>query len=102
MKRWAGVCLIFLSTLFAFAAAKEGGASSSPAPSSADMVRTVEQERSWARVEGEKRFKTNCGRCHQAPHKFSPRMMGTIVRHMRVRAMITDDDMKFILAYMTE
>jgi mono/diheme cytochrome c family protein len=54
------------------------------------------------RVEGEKRFRTNCGRCHMSPHKFPPRMMATIVRHMRVRALITDDDMRYILAYMTE
>jgi len=36
------------------------------------------------RVEGEKRFQANCGRCHQSPHKFPPRMMLTIERHMRV------------------
>ena len=54
------------------------------------------------RVEGEQRFRANCGRCHAAPHKFSPRMMATIVRHMRVRATITDDDMKLILLYMTQ
>jgi cytochrome c5 len=54
------------------------------------------------RLEGERRFQANCGRCHSAPHKFPPRMMATIVRHMRVRATITDDDMKLILHYMTE
>jgi len=54
------------------------------------------------RVEGEKRFRANCGRCHAAPHKFPPRMMGTIVRHMRVRATITDEDMQYILFYMSE
>ena len=54
------------------------------------------------RVEGEQRFRANCGRCHAAPHKFPPRMMATIVRHMRVRATITDDDMKLILLYMTQ
>jgi cytochrome c5 len=53
-------------------------------------------------VEGEKRFRSNCGRCHAAPPKFPPRMMATIVRHMRVRATITDQDMRFILRYMTE
>jgi mono/diheme cytochrome c family protein len=52
--------------------------------------------------EGEKRFRANCGRCHMAPHKFPPRMMATIVRHMRVRATITDEDMQIILRYMTE
>ena len=52
-------------------------------------------------IEGEKRFRTNCGRCHQAPHKFPPRTMATVIRHMRVRAMITDEDMRLILRYMT-
>ncbi len=54
------------------------------------------------RLEGEKRFRTNCGRCHQAPHKFPPRVMATAIRHMRVRAMITDEDMRLILRYMTQ
>ena len=54
------------------------------------------------RLEGEKRFRTNCGRCHQAPHKFPPRVMAAAVRHMRVRAMITDEDMRLILRYMTQ
>lgn len=54
------------------------------------------------RFEGEKRFRSNCGRCHAAPPKFPPRMMATIVRHMRVRATITDQDMRLILRYMTE
>ena len=54
------------------------------------------------RAEGEKRFRANCSRCHAAPHKFPPRMMATFVRHMRVRATITDADMRYILAYMTQ
>lgn len=54
------------------------------------------------RVEGQKRFHANCGRCHMAPHKLPPRMMATIERHMRVRAMITAEDMQLILALMTE
>jgi len=55
-----------------------------------------------ARLEGEKRFRTNCGRCHQPPHKFPPRVMASAIRHMRVRAMITDEDMRLILSYMTQ
>jgi mono/diheme cytochrome c family protein len=54
------------------------------------------------RLAGEQRFQTNCGRCHTAPHKFPPRMMVTIIRHMRVRATLTDEDMHLILRYMTE
>ena len=72
---------------------KEVAASSAPANSGA--------QDDPMRLEGEKRFHSNCGRCHTAPPKFAPRMMATIVRHMRVRATITDEDMRFILHYMT-
>jgi mono/diheme cytochrome c family protein len=54
------------------------------------------------RARGEQRFHANCGRCHAAPQKFPPRMMATIVRHMRVRATITDEDMRLVLFYMTQ
>ena len=54
------------------------------------------------RLEGERAYHANCGRCHMAPPKFSPRMMGTIVRHMRVRATITDQEMRSILHYMSQ
>ena len=52
--------------------------------------------------EGQKRFHANCGRCHQSPHKFPPRMVMTIERHMRVRATLTDEDMRTIVAYLTQ
>ena len=54
------------------------------------------------RIEGEKRFHANCGRCHATPQKFPPRMMGTVLRHMRVRATITGEDQRLILFYMTQ
>jgi mono/diheme cytochrome c family protein len=54
------------------------------------------------RVQGEQRFRANCGRCHAAPQKFPPRMMATVVRHMRVRATITDEDMRLVLFFMTQ
>ena len=54
------------------------------------------------RGQGEQRFRANCGRCHAAPRKFPPRMMATVLRHMRVRATITDEDMRLVLFYMTQ
>lgn len=78
-------------------------ASDSPSSHSSPPVRhlTRDEERAM-RIEGEKRFRANCGRCHQPPHKFPPRIMATAIRHMRVRAMITDEDMRYILFYMTQ
>ncbi len=96
MKRWAIVTLMLASSLLALAAAKDNGGGK------ATGVVAAQDQHNDLRLEGEQRFRTNCGRCHQAPHKFPPRMMGTIVRHMRVRAMLTDEDMKSILAYMAE
>jgi mono/diheme cytochrome c family protein len=54
------------------------------------------------RLQGEKRFRANCGRCHVAPPKFAPRMTATIVRHMRVRAALTEEDARLILRYMSQ
>ena len=54
------------------------------------------------RIEGERRFHANCGRCHAAPQKFPPRVMAAVVRHMRVRATITDEDMHYILHFLTQ
>jgi len=96
-----------LAVVFIFAAmlAAESGKPSSESTTAAPTAvvpQTTAQTNAAIRVEGEKRFRTNCGRCHMAPHKFPPRMMATFVRHMRVRALITDEDMRYILAYMTE
>lgn len=70
-------------------------------PSTEPVVRNSAEIESM-RLEGEKRFRANCGRCHAAPQKFPPRMMATIIRHMRVRATITDEDMRLVLFYMTQ
>ena len=56
----------------------------------------------FMRIEGEKRYHANCGRCHAAPQKFPPRMMDTVLRHMRVRATVTAEDQRLILFYMTQ
>ena len=49
---------------------------------------------------GEKLFRTNCGRCHNPPESISPREARAVVRHMRVRATLTDEDEKLILKYL--
>lgn len=74
------------------------GTPSKRAPSIA-AISSTELDEQWM-VEGEKRYRANCGRCHQ-PHKFPPRAMAMAIRHMRVRAMLTEDDMKYVLYYMT-
>jgi mono/diheme cytochrome c family protein len=105
-------CLGVMAGLTYSAIAQERANSTSPSSASAPAAKPSSASAATAedvaavdralRVEGEKRFRTNCGRCHQAPHKFPPRVMATAIRHMRVRAMITDEDMRLILRYMTK
>jgi mono/diheme cytochrome c family protein len=121
-KRYILLCLICATVCLTFSAiaqerANSAGSSGAAAPASAQetpsaSALTHTSARSKAapdasearalRLEGEKRFRTNCGRCHQPPHKFPPRVMAAAIRHMRVRAMITDEDMRLILRYMTQ
>lgn len=51
-------------------------------------------------AEGEKRFKANCGRCHHPPEDISPREARTVLRQMRVRAMLTQEDERLILKFL--
>jgi mono/diheme cytochrome c family protein len=95
--KWLAVALLALAlALTAFAGSSNRKETSTVTPAvnarDADTMRTM----------GEQRFRANCGRCHAAPQKFRPRAMATVLRHMRVRATITDEDMRLVLYYMTQ
>jgi cytochrome c5 len=53
-----------------------------------------------ASSEGEKRFQVNCGRCHNPPEEIAPAAARAVVRHMRVRAMLSGEDEKLILEFL--
>lgn len=95
-----GIALLFLCIL-TFASSVLAGSSAAKKDVSAEPV-VHATDPDTMRVEGEKRFHANCGRCHAAPTKYPPRMMATVVRHMRVRATITAEDQRFILFYITQ
>jgi hypothetical protein len=91
--------LVLIPTAFIPSAHAEGHSAKKDATTSL----VVQSDNADAmRVQGELRYRANCGRCHAAPRKFPPRMMATVLRHMRVRATITDEDMKLVLFYMTQ
>jgi len=48
---------------------------------------------------GERAFQVNCSRCHNAPEQLNPRITGTVVRHMRVRANLSAADERAILRF---
>lgn len=49
--------------------------------------------------EGARIFEQHCSRCHTAPEGFSPRISGTIVRHMRVRASLSQHQEEELLRF---
>ena len=99
LAMFAGIVAL-TSVVYAAKSAKTDGVTSPPNVTVPAV--TNSEDAGSVRAEGEKRFRANCSRCHAAPHKFPPRMMRTFIRHMRVRATITDEDMRYILAYMTQ
>jgi cytochrome c5 len=91
----------FLVTCFLFVVGTlgvelPGSAQASPpaAPKGATTQPQTEAER------GERAFKTNCSRCHYAPDTLNPRITGTVLRHMRVRANLSASDERAILTYL--
>jgi mono/diheme cytochrome c family protein len=91
-----------LVLLFGAAIPAVAGSAAQPAQPLARHASTSPEEpnQQWM-IEGEKRYRTNCGRCHQPPHRFSPQAMAMAVRQMRVRAMLTQEDMKYVLYYVS-
>ncbi len=49
--------------------------------------------------DGQRIFEENCARCHNAPEGFSPRIAGTVVRHMRVRASLSKQEEEELLHF---
>ena len=103
LLRRMGFALMLAFAVSAFAG-DDKPAQPAPAVSTAATDSAVpaqaEVNEKWM-VEGQKRYLTNCGRCHQSPRQLSPREMSMAVRHMRVRAMLTQEDMNYLLYYMT-
>jgi cytochrome c5 len=83
----------------ALAAAQSQSPSNTPSQSSAKKTSNHSQAPDPG-DEGQAIFHQNCSRCHKAPEGFSPRISGTIVRHMRVRASLSEHDERAILHFL--
>jgi len=78
------------------AAKKQSGAAKPAANQTQSAPSTTDQEQK----EGERRFRANCGRCHNPPESISPREVKAVMQHMRVRAMLSAQDEELILKYL--
>ncbi len=83
-----GACLV--ATLAAAAGQVSPAADNSSQQKSAVSTATA----------GERVFMANCVRCHTPPMTLSPRVTGTVVAHMRVRARLSRKDEQLLLKYL--
>jgi len=74
-------------------------AKEAPKPSKADAAAQSQGTNKSNR--GQQVFAENCSRCHNAPQGFSSHISGTIARHMRVRASLSEEDYKALRKFLT-
>ena len=51
-------------------------------------------------MKGQKVFEQNCSRCHATPTAIPARITGTVAKHMRVIARLSDSDYKALLEFL--
>jgi cytochrome c5 len=86
--------LLLLAVSAAMGQAKSSPPQQPQSKASPKAVHTVNPDR------GQQVFNQNCSRCHNAPEGFSPSVSGTIARHMRVRANLSDADYKALIRFL--
>jgi len=77
-------------------AAQQNSTQDTTATKKASARKTVTQQQD----EGEQVFQRHCSRCHTAPDGFSPHIAGTVVRHMRVRASLSQHEEEALLRFL--
>ena len=96
------ITLFAASALALFAiCANVSGQSQTPAPPAAKKQAAAKSTTAAQdQKEGERRFRANCGRCHNPPESISPTEVTAVLRHMRVRAMLSAEDEELIRKYL--
>ncbi|HEY2469595.1 MAG TPA: hypothetical protein VGI45_17370 [Terracidiphilus sp.] len=91
-----GAGLIAVVAIPAFSASGPAHKPDAQAP----QKQTSQTPPATAQSVGERKFNQNCSRCHRAPEGFSPHISGTILKHMRVRASLSQQDVRDILHFL--
>jgi mono/diheme cytochrome c family protein len=91
--------LMFGCLVFATAAAF-GQMNGAPQQPESQPQPTAAKARTASPDRGEQVFHQNCFRCHKEPEGFSPSISRTIATHMRVRAGLSDPDVKALLQFL--
>jgi cytochrome c5 len=93
-------CLLPVFVVVASAALGQATAqSNTPPPTQQTTAPAVAKASQKPQDEGTHILQQNCSRCHNHPEGFSPRISGTIARHMRVRASLSKHDEEVLLRF---
>ena len=76
-----------------------GNSPAQPAPGSRTTASTPAQKQT-GNEDGQQVFQRNCSRCHHEPEGFPPAVSGTVARHMRVRANLSEKQYKALLSFL--
>jgi cytochrome c5 len=87
------LAIFLLGSLLAWAQAATSAQSAGQAPS-------TQKAQPAPTNPGERVFQANCGRCHNPPEQLSPRITGTVLRHMRERALLSPQDERDLLKFL--
>lgn len=101
-KHLLGIALGLGAALIPLAATVEAQNPSAQPPAAQPLAKTQPETHKAQpfHSDGERVFAQNCSRCHNAPEGFSPRISGTISRHMRVRAQLSQHDEQELLRFL--
>jgi len=89
------VAVLLVMFACALAAQQYPAQAAPPSNSSAAKKPTVTPKN-----EGERVFEQHCSRCHTAPDSFSQNISGTVARHMRVRASLSQHEEEALLHFL--
>lgn len=101
-KHWVPGLMMVAAIAAATLSAPRGYTQAAPRGAKAPVKAYQAPKSAEAEDDGEKVFEQNCARCHRSPEGFSSRISGTIVRHMRVRANLSEHDEQVLLKYFNQ
>ncbi len=104
MKRKTLIALIIVSVLAATGLAGERKSTANKAEPATKVAAKSSPSKSKVvkPLSGDLTYRANCTRCHVEPRRFSERKTATILRHMRVRGNLTEEEAEAILRFLTQ
>jgi cytochrome c5 len=99
MRAGLASAVIFLVAVLALAQARGPKTQADARLHNGQVASNQDKQQNNNLDKGEHAFQTHCGRCHNPPQQLSPKAAGSVLRHMRVRATLSEEDEQAILHY---